>query len=168
MMVHDQFKNQDTKFFNQHKNEPIRIPSPNVLPNGQKPDFGNSSRSSKKQAHHNQKAQQRLPNGQMPDFGNSPKNNNNNKKTGASKTNNRPKSNNKNNNNKNNNNQRKSPLSSPKTNSSQINNNNYELSFQKSAPVSAASSSSSKTPSFAGSTFSNSPQTSSIPKPTFL
>lgn len=166
MMVHDQFKNQDTKFFNQHKNEPIRIPSPNVLPNGQKPDFGNSSRSSKKQAHHNQKAQQRLPNGQMPDFGNSPKNNNNNnnKKTGASKTNNRPKSNNKNNNN----NQRKSPLSSPKTNSSQINNNNYELSFQKSAPVSAASSSSSKTPSFAGSTFSNSPQTSSIPKPTFL
>lgn len=164
MMVHDQFKNQDTKFFNQHKNEPIRIPSPNVLPNGQKPDFGNSSRSSKKQAHHNQKPQQRLPNGQMPDFGNSPKNNNNNKKTGASKTNNRPKSNNKNNNN----NQRKSPLSSPKTNSSQINNNNYELSFQKSAPVSAASSSSSKTPSFAGSTFSNSPQTSSIPKPTFL
>ncbi len=166
MMVHDQFKNQDTKFFNQHKNEPIRIPSPNVLPNGQKPDFGNSSRSSKKQAHHNQKPQQRLPNGQMPDFGNSPKNNNNNKKTGASKTSNRPKSNNKNNNN--NNNQRKSPLSSPKTNSSQINNNNYELSFQKSAPVSAASSSSSKTPSFAGSTFSNSPQTSSIPKPTFL
>lgn len=166
MMVHDQFKNQDTKFFNQHKNEPIRIPSPNVLPNGQKPDFGNSSRSSKKQAHHNQKPQQRLPNGQMPDFGNSPKNNNNNnKKTGASKTSNRPKSNNKNNNN---NNQRKSPLSSPKTNSSQINNNNYELSFQKSAPVSAASSSSSKTPSFAGSTFSNSPQTSSIPKPTFL
>lgn len=166
MMVHDQFKNQDTKFFNQHKNEPIRIPSPNVLPNGQKPDFGNSSRSSKKQAHHNQKPQQRLPNGQMPDFGNSPKNNNNNnnKKTDASKTNNRPKSNNKNNNN----NQRKSPLSSPKTNSSQINNNNYELSFQKSAPVSAASSSSSKTPSFAGSTFSNSPQTSSIPKPTFL
>lgn len=186
MMVHDQFKNQDTKFFTQHKSDYVRIPEPKSLPNGQKPDFGNSFKSSKKQNHNNShQPQQRLPNGKVPDFGNATKkqsqnvnkkkqshnnNNNNNTNTNTRQQNSASKSKN-NNKNNNNSNQKKSPLSSPKVKDTQI--NNYELTTPRTAPLSSGSSASysknsAGAASFAGSTFSNSPKTSNIPKPSFL
>lgn len=167
MMVHDQFKNQDTKFFNQHKNEHMRLPEPS-LPNGQKPDFGNGNSRSKRNSQQNK--------GQL-DKKKSQYNNNNNNNAKENGTSSKSK-NNRSKNHQRSQNQKNSPLGSPRINNSQINtNHNYSTSTPPPTASQYPSQSTASVPvkkptssisSFAGSTFTNSPETKSLPKPSFL
>ncbi|KAH3677043.1 hypothetical protein WICMUC_001949 [Wickerhamomyces mucosus] len=158
---------QDTKFFNQHRNEYIRLPEPS-LPNGQRPDFGNGSNGRR---HNNSKKHQQPQPSSQPSS--TPSNQKNNKSYTKNKQNNTPR-------NKGNN---SSPLSSPKLSQQQPNKSNYRLSSPpSSAPGSFKDitkpkrsensinpSSSSSSSSYAGSTFNiNAPESKSLPKPAFL